>query len=487
MENKESRLKRFFVNLFTKNIIVKIIAIIVAGVIWALISNAQDPVITRNLNIPITYENNYILFLNEELIVVDSPETVTIQVSFHQSKSRQVTPSLFTCTADVSDHSGGVLSSQRVHVNVQQVGGTDVVVSWNYQRNDPNITVVMDQYIQKAFKVELLAEDSLAEDLILEDSLSFTPSEVIVGGPSESFGSLSSVKAVVSLQDLSEYGGGVIEKEVPIGLYDANDQLISNDSGTFDVAVETVTLTATISRRQTVNIRVAGVKGEPASGYRYLSCTVEPENLGVRGPKSVLADLTEIFIPEDVIDISGISEDHVYTVDISPYLPDGVSLESDNSFVSVRVSVEAVTERTMVIPRENIALSGRNSDYEYEIRTPSVSLLVKGFKEDLDVLTISTLAPEVNVSGLAPGTYYLPLKITEPSGYIFENDKDVYVYVNVTGDEPETEETKPTETEETKPTETKETDSTSESKTESSEEASDETEPSEQGGEDEEP
>ena len=485
MENKESRFKRFFVDLFTKNVVIKIIAIVAAVAIWALISNAQDPVITRNLNIPITYKNSDILYLNEKMIVVDCPDTVTIQVSFHQSKARLVTPNLFTCTADVSDHSGGVLSSQRVHVIVQQTVEQDAIVGWNYLRNDPYITVAMDQYIQKAFKVELLAEDSLAEDLILEDSLVFSPSEILVGGPSERFGSLSAVKATVNLRELSENGGGVIEKDVPIGLYDANDQLISNENATFDVPVDTVHLTATISRRQTVNIRVAGVKGEPAEGYRYLSCTVEPENLGVRGPKSVLADLTEIFIPEDVIDISGISEDHIYPVDVTPYLPDGVSLESESGTVNVKVSVEAVTERTLTIPRENITLTGTNSNYEYEIRTPSVSVLVKGFKEDLDVLSISKLEPKVDVSGLVTGTFYLQVNITEPSGYIFENDKELYVYVNVTRNQPETEETKSSETEETKSPETDSTDSSSES--ESTEEDTGEAEPDKQDGEEEQP
>ena len=443
----KDKIKRFFIGFFTKNIALKIISILIGLAIWAVLSNSQDPVITRNIYVPITYQNEDVLLAEEKLVVIDRPETVQIQVSYHQSNTSRVSPNLFSCTVDVSDHSGGVLSSQRVHVNARQTGGSNVINSWNYLRNDPYITVSMDEYIEKQFKVELLAEDSLTEGLILEDSLSFDPAEITVSGPLSRFGSVTSVKAVVSLQELSENGGGVIEKDVEVGLYDANDRLILNSDNALTLSETTVRLTAVISRRQSVYVRVAGVTGEPADGFRYLSCKVEPETIGVRGLKSSLADLTEVFIPGDVIDISGISEDTVYPVDVTPYLPDGIELEGSSGMVNVIVSVEAVTEKTVTIPAENIGIVGAREGYHYEFRTPSVSLTVRGFQEDLDVLTLSSLSPKVIVAELGAGTYYLKVEINTVPGYTYVNVDSLRIYLTVSSDEPETEPTRPTETE----------------------------------------
>ena len=480
----KDKFKRFLINFFTKNIPLKIFSVLIGLVIWVLLSNSQDPVITKPINVPITYTNADVLLEKEGLVVIDRPETATIQVSYHQANASRVSPNLFTCTADVSDHTGGLLSSQRVHINVRQTGGSNVIVNWNYQRNDPNTTVVMDEYIEKQFKIELLAEDSLTEGLILEDSLSFSPAEITVGGPSGRFGSLASAKAVVNLQELSENGGGVIEKEVAIGLYDANDRLIPNTDGALTLSQSTAILNATISRRAMAYVRVSGVTGEPADGYRYLSCTVDPESIAVRGLKSSLADLTEIFIPDDVIDISGISESRIYTVDITPYLPEGISLEGSEPYVNVLVSVEAVTEKNVTIPAENIALKGTRSGLMYEFRTASVNLLVKGFQEDLDVLTLSSLAPSADVSQIGTGTHYVKVDVNRVPGYTYENADNLRVYITVSSTTPETDPTKPTESESPSESESP-TPSEQEPETpsSSSEESREETPASESGGE----
>ena len=127
----KNRIKR----LFTQNIGWKIVAVLAGILTWALLSNTQDPTVSKTLNIPIQYLNEDKLLANEKLVKISGPDTVTIITSFRQSQYRKVNESLFTCTADLVDHSGGDLSSQRVHVNVEQIGGSNIILDWNYLRN----------------------------------------------------------------------------------------------------------------------------------------------------------------------------------------------------------------------------------------------------------------------------------------------------------------------------------------------------------------
>ena len=57
----KDKIKRFFIGFFTKNIALKIISILIGLAIWAVLSNSQDPVITRNIYVPITYQNEDVL------------------------------------------------------------------------------------------------------------------------------------------------------------------------------------------------------------------------------------------------------------------------------------------------------------------------------------------------------------------------------------------------------------------------------------------
>ena len=418
---------------FTRNIGLKIGSLFLGILIWAVLSNTYDPITTKDLKIPVTYLNEDRLVSEESLFVLSAPETVQITVSVRTSKKAKATADLFTCTADLLDHNGGDNASQRVHVSVSQVSGSDIVLDWNYSKNDPNITVEMDDYIRKNFAVQLLAENSLTEGLILENSISFDPAIVTVSGPSSKFSSLSSVKAVVNLDELSEGGGGYFVKEIDLQLYDANDNPLNNTDGMLVLDHTYTTMQATVSRIQTVSVIVSGTVGTPQYGYRYVSSSAEPSVISVQGLKSTVADLTELDIPAEYIDISGISADTTYQVDITPLLPDGVSLAEGDGIITVSIFVEQLQSSTFSVPVSDIRISGKKSSLEYDISESAVTVTVKGFKEDLELLTADSLVLSADFSNYKEmGTYQVPVKIQEISGYTIVNPGDVTLTLKVT-------------------------------------------------------
>ena len=423
----KAKIKSFF----TKNIPLKVISLILGLAVWAILANSQDPTITRTVNVPITYVNADLLEKNENRLMLSGPDTVPINVSVRTSMQNRVTASLFKCTADLTDHNGGDLSNQRVHVNVSQVGGTNIVLDWNYSRNDPNITVVMDEIVTKSYPVELLPTDNLTEGLVLGGSVTFNPATATVRGPLSKFSNVAAVKAKVSLSEFTEGTGGTFTETVKLAMYDGNDRVIEDK--TLTLTPDESVMTAIVSRVQTTMVKLAGTTGTVAPGYRYVNYTLSPERISVYGLKSVVADLSEITIPESAVDITGITEDREYTLNIIDYLPDGVRLLDGTGYeIKVMVHVEPLVTEEVLIDVNDIAKEGENEDYLYEYEVEELYLKVTGLEEDVKVFKISDVNPSVDVSELEPGTHDVNVTVTGKKGYTFDNADSLFIRVTVT-------------------------------------------------------
>ncbi|MBR3036185.1 MAG: hypothetical protein IKI54_02705 [Lachnospiraceae bacterium] len=416
---------------FTDNLGWKLVSLLAGLVIWAAITNTQDPVQSKIVNVPITYKNADQLLAEENLVFMSGPETMQINVQAKNSNLASVTAGLFRCEADLMDHSGGDITNQRVHVTVTEISGLDIVHDWSYARNNPNVTVVMDEQISRDFGIELHAEDSLTEGLILEGSVEFTPAYVTVTGPKTKFANVAAVKAPVNMKELSDEGGGKIAKPVVLQLYDANNKIISNSDHALTLEPAVSLLSATIDRLQNVYVIVSGTVGEPAEGYQYLSSSVSPSTISVQGLKSNVADFTELRIPADAIDITGISGKKDYQIDLSQYLPEGVKLSGNDGIVTVTIEVESVVSRIFRITAEDIRIYGDEGLYDYFLRDIDVEVEVTGFEEDLDLFQVSSLAPTIDVTDLTEGYHNVPVLVSSVPGYRIENKDSLRTSVNV--------------------------------------------------------
>ena len=469
----KNRLKR----IFTTNIGWKIAAVFIGIIIWAVLSNTQDPVVTVPLDIPITYTHEESLLKNESLYVLTRPETVRINARVHQSKSRKATASLFTCTADLVDHSGGDLSSQRIHINVQQIGGTDIVIDWSYYRSDPNITVTMDEYISKEFTVALKAEGNLSADAQFQEPVQFSPSVVTVSGPKSRFANVNSVKATVNLPQLNAKGPGTVtEDAVEVKMYDANDEEIRNTDGSLVMSADTVSLTATIARLRELAVILEGTSGTPAEGYRVDTSltSLSPTVIVVKGLKGNLSELNTLVIPASLVNVDGISSSTSYEISLAELLPEGVTIAEGASTANVTVNVEALVAEERNYNTSNIQLLNTDELYLYTILENSIPIQVRGFQEDLSVLDINaSLQSRIDVSGLEPGTHTVSVQADALSGYYWDNIDRLNVTLRVRINEamtttPETEPPTESTTESTPETEESASGSSDESSGDSS-------------------
>ncbi len=180
------------------------------------------------------------------------------------------------------------------------------------------------------------------------------------------------------------------------------------------------------SNRQQKTLPVSPqVTGSPAAGFEIASIGVEPQIVTVEGDADDLQALATI--DTQPIAIGGFSESQ--TVDVDLALPTGiVSTGIDQVKVMIAIRAETATRNFEV----GVRLVGARSDYAYDVDIDRLLLTVGGAPADLDRIVGSTLAADLDVAALGPGTSDVTVGATLPPGVTLVAASPPQVPVTVT-------------------------------------------------------
>lgn len=461
MKKMKKKLKEFF----TTNILLKVGSLILAFLCWSAIANAANQVRTLVVRVPIEYKFEDSLEEDYGLAVLEEPETIAIDVRVRRSDSDRVSADDFVAVADLTQNIGGgeEFPSERlvrVEVNYSDSADHSTYVEWDYQKTGPYVTVTMDKYIEKQFEVEkqITAGEGLPQEYVLsDDQIELNPSVITISGPESEFSDVAAVKVVETLEMTTE--DQVVKKTVNLEMYDNTDSMISRESKPLlKMSSETAELTATFLNIGTPTVRLEGINGTPADGYKVSAFSVEPSTVTIAGMRSVVSETNELVIPKDVLSVEGKKEDVSVEVDLKDYLPTGVEIQGENSIAKVTVKIEQLQDKLVTLNTSNLRIIGRDSSYDYTINTPTVSIRFNGFQADLDKLSENDVEASIDVSGLEPGTHQVPIIVKEVVGFTIRNEDSLMVRVTVTEKEEETQrETSSSEERETEDAEQEET------------------------------
>ena len=155
--------------------------------------------------------------------------------------------------------------------------------------------------------------------------------------------------------------------------------------------------------------------------------TSEPETVQICGKSEDLADVAEIVVRASQLSVEGANERMEKTVDITPYLPDGISLVEENAgnvLVTVVIEEEGTRSVDFMVSSIRINNLAENLQVSYE-PDAEITFQFSGSDELLDVLDI-TNAVSVDLSGYTqPGTYDVPVDVNVPKGITLVNNVTV--------------------------------------------------------------
>lgn len=295
----------------------KVLALVIAIVLWLYVSVEQDPLSQRSYNVPVTVEN-----LSADKIATLTKETVRIEVMGRDSRLDAVTAEDFKAYVDLKNVKTGE-------------GEADVKLSLPsevyFAKVEPKtVRVFVDRREGETMSVDVVRTGMLPDGVSI-DALTVEPQNVFVSGNEEALEAVA--KAGVEL-DLSDVYADT-KKEFTVRLFDYEGNII--ESSELKAYPEKVTLdikARAVDVQKTVPIQ-AELTGSLANGIQVDRVTVEPATAIVEGSPETVAKIKEV--KTEPIDLSKIKETTSFNVKLV-----GKHLQQEQRVaVTIHVSAEA--------------------------------------------------------------------------------------------------------------------------------------------------
>lgn len=387
----------------TANIGFKILALVFSIALWMIVVNVDDPEQTKTFTATVQVINENVLTDQGKYYTLTDGNTVSFRVTAQRSVLERLSSSDFTATADMNY----LEDDERIPVDIT-VNRYASSVRISAQRLYLKVEVGDEMDARFSIRGEITGDPA---DGFAVDEVSVVPNVISVRGPAEYVSKIESVRAYC---DVTGRNMDTSETVVPV-FYDADGKEV--DTTRLQVSVDTVDVYVEIVSVKEVPI-VVETSGSLADGLELTGITTDPATVMIKGESSELNRVTNITIPASVISLSDITQDLTTTVDITSYLPDGVTLlDSQDAQVSVKVGVAGETTQEFDVPVDNISVRNLERGYTTSFSASTVKVSITALQSELSRLSANSITGYVDVSGLVPGTYNLPITMNLDEDY----------------------------------------------------------------------
>lgn len=389
-------LKRFSRGIMN-NFSLKLLAFLLATVLWMVVVNTEDPAVRKTMTISVSLKNQeYITDMGKYMDVLNEGNTVTFAYTTKRSVWEGISSSDFLATADMEKIEAKSNGGYRVPVNVSVNRNANQITIENKQLY---LDVVLEDLGKQQFQIKPNTVGLVAEGCAL-GTISLDNANVVqVSGPLSVISRIESVIATVNVDGMST---DITDNVIPV-FYDENGEVI--DTTKLEMSVESVRISAQILNTKDVPLVLAAT-GTPADGYQLVKVSCEPTNVRVKGTAAVLNTLDRIQIPAAVLDLSGSTATIEKTIDISTYLEKGVFLVvSSDSKVNVKAEIEPIETKEYKVPVSNITAEGLKTGYQLSYPEQFVYLEITAGKSAHDALKVANIKGIIEVENLNEGAH----------------------------------------------------------------------------------
>lgn len=369
---------------FTKNLLIKILAIIGAIFLWTYVINEGYRVDFLDTEIPIEAFN-----ISEDLALAQDLSHVTLKVRVPTNTS---TKSLLKDTKAFIDLKGLRPGSYEKEIKVSFEDPSISLLELEPQKI--NITLENLESIEKEIEVEMIGE--VDQNYQTDDAiLSIEKSEI--KGASSSLEKIETLIAPIGVtNEMSE-----IKKIVELEARDINNEKVTG----ITIHPKSVEITIPVHTKEelkTVGVK-ANISGNPATGYYISRTSINPATISIKGETETVSNVS--YLNTKAIDVTGFDKNS--DIDISLELPEGIEL-SDTQSVTVTIELEGQTTARTI--DSNIDFINLDSDLELNSYDPNnISVLVEGSTPIIDNLTSGGVITTIDLAGKGAGSFLLPI------------------------------------------------------------------------------
>ena len=317
----------------------KILALLMAAFLWLYVANDQNPIISRNYQIPLGLDSERLDSERLDYVISGLPETVSITVKSPKNIGTGLKAGDFIAKVNLLGIEEG---TQQLLVQVSAPSGVDVI-----QVRPQVITLEVDKIGQKEVEINISLQGKVAQGTQTGVPV-VSPSWVTVEGAEKLLADLDSISLSVDVTGAGE----TITKYLVV------------EPGVEGVTVISgrVLVTVPVTAMPSVNLPVkVNLAGEPATGYIAGQPVMEQVWCKVTGPQEVVDGLTAVYAQD--LDITGAAENVDREVEL--VLPPGaVSVQPERLRVTVQIIPAAVNEQPPAEVRSENTVSEETGDDE---------------------------------------------------------------------------------------------------------------------------
>lgn len=323
-----------------------------------------------------------------DVIVMGDMTDITLQKSQVNSK----------LTADLSGLTEGTYTVKLTPTNFISRLSVNVI-------DAPSITVTIKKKTSTRFNISYEFINTNAMDKIYTLSRpTFDTTEVLIRASQDTIDSIAYVKALIDVSGVTD----TFTRDARIVAYNQSGEMVECDCFPEYVS-STVVVT---SPNKSVPIIVRPVGNLP-DGLAIDKITLDYSTVTLYGTEAVLDEIDGIFID---LDISSISKNTIFSTALTA--PSGISKMS-----VTRVNMEIVVGPAVskVIEKVETQFVNNTSAYVFAPVNSSdvyMNILVTGTQANIDSVNATNVVPELDLSGITPGTISVPIRVTGSNKYV---------------------------------------------------------------------
>lgn len=401
------------------NLGLKILSIFVAFFVWLVVMNVSNPLTSGSKEVPLETVNGQVLTAANRAYEINGKSTVTVNYRVRTRDAYRIKASDFRAYVDLAELYSVTGS---VEVKVEILSNKELI---SEVTTKPGVVRVQTEELQsKPFELQTKITGHAAEGYS-DGKVELTPATITVEGPVSQVGMISYMGVELNVDGAASDLTGTAKPR----FYDANGNELSDIGERITVDTGEISYRVAINKVKSLPLDFE-VTGTVAPGYQYTGVECSSRDVKVTGLKTNLADVNKITIPASELNINRAASDVVVTVDLRDYLPEGVELaESQNPSVEIRLKVEKLVNRTIILMDEEIEQKNPSEDYHYRFIPEKMEVVVQGLSEDLESLNGSDLGASVNLADLGPGMHSAVVEFEPDAAFTIVSSSELQIDV----------------------------------------------------------
>lgn len=389
----------------TNNLVLKISSLAVAFLVWIIVVNVSNPIVTRNISVPLNVVNANIITDAGKTYSLMGANSVTVSYEVRSRDQSRISASDFNASIDLGDMYD---ITGAVPIAVEVVNNKDLIIG--AVASKPSIVRVSIEDLQRKEFTLTTKITGTPSDGFSVGEVKLDKTNVVVTGPVSVIGQISQIGVEIDVSGLDSDESGRAE----LKYFDANGNAFVISDSRVSKSFDNVGYSLVMLNGRTLALNF-DVGGTAAQGYKFTGAESTTKSIQVRGQPEVLEGLDSITVPASALSVEGATGDVNITVDIKNFLPANVTAVGDTK-VNVTLKVEALDKKSLTLTVNDLNIVGAKPGAATNIVPEKITVVVSGLSANLESVTNADLKATLDVSEMNSGSNTGSLKFEPATG-----------------------------------------------------------------------